>query len=329
MNLGIIGAGSIAATMACTIRPLEEVTGYGIASRDIRKSQAFADKWGFQRAYGSYEEMLGDSNIDLVYVALPHTHHREWTIRALEAGRNVLCEKPFAVNSTEAKEMTAMAEEKKLLLAEAIWPRYLPARRLIDEVIQNGDIGAVKTVASNMCDRNFMNDRLTNPALAGGALLDLSVYTLNFSSMILGNDIRRITAAMVPTDTGVDGQDSIMLEYANGAMASMFSSIYTLTDCGAVICGEEGFIQIERFFNPKKITVFAAKQGQITFKKEVEIPRQITGYEYEVLACKRALDEGRIECPQMPHSETLEIMRQMDEIRRQFGIVYPFEKKQG
>ncbi|HIV26129.1 MAG TPA: Gfo/Idh/MocA family oxidoreductase [Candidatus Scatomonas pullistercoris] len=326
MRIGILGAGGIAATMAETIRPLEGVESYAVAARDLERARAFAEKWGFERAYGSYEEMLADDQVDLVYIAVPHSHHHRWTMAALEEGRNVLCEKAFAANTEQAREMIRLAESKKLLLTEAIWTRYMPSRQMIREIIDSGDIGEVMTVSSNLGYRIDMNERMVKPELAGGCLLDLTVYTLNFSSMVLGNDIKRIAASMVPTETGVDGQDSVMIEYAGGQMANMFTTMYTLTDRRGLICGREGFITVENINNPQKITVWEPDRNHPAVRKELVVPEQITGYEYEVLACKKALEEGRIECPDMPHSETLEIMGQMDQIRAQFGIVFPFEK---
>ena len=181
MKVAIIGAGTIATKMARTIAVLEDTESYAIASRSLDKAQAFADKWGVKKAYGSYEEMLADDAVDLVYVALPHSHHHEWTIKALRAGKHVLCEKPLAVNARQAQEMIALAESKNLLLAEAIWTRYLPSAKIIAEVIASGGIGEIMTISVNVGDRNDTNERLLKPELAGGCLLDLTVYALNFS----------------------------------------------------------------------------------------------------------------------------------------------------
>ena len=325
MKIGILGAGGIAACMAKTVQGIADVENYAIASRDLAKAKAFADEWGIQKAYGSYEEMLADDQVDLVYIAVPHSHHHQWTIAALHAGRNVLCEKAFAANTKQAEEMIALAEEKKLLLTEAIWTRYMPSRKILDDLITSGEIGEIYSVSSNLGYDIDGNERMVKPELAGGCLLDLTVYTLNFSSMILGDDIKRISAAMVPTETGVDGQDAVMIEYSNGKMASMFTTMYTLTDRRGLIAGTNGFICVENINNPSRITVYEPDRTQYTVRREIQVPEQITGYEYEVLACKKALEEGRIECEEMPHAQTLEIMRQMDTIRAQYGIVYPFE----
>ena len=325
MRVGYIGAGNISGQMAETIAQMGEVENYAVAARDPERAREFAGRWGFSRAYGSYEELLADPDVDLVYVALPHSHHHRWTIAALEAGHHVLCEKAFAANERQAREMVECARERGLLLAEAIWTRYMPSRKMIDKIVSSGEIGEVTTVAANLGYRVDGNARMTDPALAGGALLDLTVYPLNFASMVLGNGIRRIVASMVPAATGVDGQDNVMIEYESGQMASLFSTMYAMTDREGQILGTEGFITVENINNPQVIRVYASDGLTRELTREIAVPEQITGYEYELLSCKRAIEAGALECPEMPHAETLELMRQMDEIRRQFGVVFPFE----
>lgn len=325
MKIGYLGAGNISSQMAATVAKMDEAQNYAVAARDLARAEAFAERWGFERAYGSYEELLADPEVDLVYVALPHSHHHRWTLAALEAGHHVLCEKAFAVNEAQAREMIDRARAKGLLLAEAIWTRYMPSRKIIDDIVASGSIGRVLTVDANLGYKVDMNERMVAPELAGGALLDLTVYPLNFASMVLGDDIARIDAHMVPTATGVDGQDSVTLTYADGRMATMFTTMHTMTDRRGLICGTEGFIMVENINNPQRIFVYDADGLNSSLRETIEVPEQITGYEYEVLACKRAIEAGSIECPEMPHAETLELMRQMDAIRAQFGIVYPFE----
>ena len=325
MRVGYIGAGNISSQMAETIARMDEASNYAVAARDPERARAFAARYGFDVAYDSYDELLADPDVDLVYIALPHSHHRTWTIRALRAGHHVLCEKAFAANAHEAAEMIEVARSEGRLLAEAIWTRYMPSRRIIDDLVRGGAIGAVRTVDANLGYRVDMNRRMVDPALAGGALLDLTVYPLNFASMVLGDDIAHIDAHMVPIETGVDGQDSVMLRDSDGRMATMFTTMHTMTDRRGLICGTNGFICVQNINNPEKISVYDADGLTCSLREEIAVPEQITGYEYEVLACKRAIEEGRIECPEMPHEETLEIMRQLDAIRGQFGIVYPCE----
>ena len=326
MKMAILGAGGIAAIMAETIAKMDEVESYAIGSRDIGKAKAFAEKYGFQKAYGSYDEMLADPEVELVYVAVPHSHHHQWTIAALNAGKHVLCEKAFAVNEKQTREMIELSEKKGLLLAEAIWTRYMPSRQMITEIVERGDIGRVRTISANLGYKIDMNERMVKPELAGGCLLDLTVYTLNFASMVWGDDIRRISASCVKTNTGVDGQDTVMIEYQDDRMASLFTTMYTLTNRMGLICGTEGFIEVQNINNPEQIRVYSPDRNGPELRACYDVPEQITGYEYEVRACIKAIEEGKTECPEMPHSQTIQIMCQMDEIRRQFGIVYPFER---
>ena len=325
MKVGILGAGWIAEKMALTIQGLKDVENYAIASRSQEKAEAFKDKFGMTKAYGSYEDMLSDDQVDLVYIAVPHSHHHRYTLEALHAGRNVLCEKSFSVNEAQAREMIETAEEKGLLITEAIWTRYMPSRKIIDDLIGSGEIGEVTGVDSNLGYANYMNDRMTNPALAGGCLLDLTVYPLNFSSTILGDDHKSIHASMVPTDTGVDGMDSVMIEYNDGRMATMFTTMYALTDRRGLIAGEKGFIVVENINNPQRITVYEPDRDAPRVRKDIVVPKQITGYEYQVLDCMEAINAGKLECDAMPHEETIRIMRQMDTIRKQWGLEFPCE----
>lgn len=323
MNFAILGAGGIARTMASTVVPMKEICKKAVAARDYDRAESFAKEYGFEKAYGSYEEMLADPEIDLVYIAVPHSHHCQWTKAALEAGKNVLCEKAFAVNEKQAKEMIDLARSKNLLLTEAIWTRYMPSRQMILDIIDSGIIGEVTSVSANLGYQIDAKERIVRPELAGGALLDLTVYPLNFASMVLGDDIVKIDASCVKTETGVDGMDTVMLTYKDGKMATMFTTIYSLTDRSGYIYGRNGYIEVQNINNPEVIRVWDANRSCRNVIAEYKVPEQITGYEYEVLACKKALEEGRIECPEMPHEETLKMMNWMDQIRAQFGIVFP------
>ncbi|MCR5627125.1 MAG: Gfo/Idh/MocA family oxidoreductase [Lachnospiraceae bacterium] len=326
MKLAILGCGGIAETMARTVNGMgDEAELYAIGSRSLAKAEAFKEKYNVTKAYGSYEEMLADDEIDLVYIAVPHSHHCQWSVAALNAGRNVLCEKPFAVNEKQAREMIELAEKKNLLITEGIWTRYMPSRKIIDELVEQGTIGRLITVSANLGYRIDMNERMVKPELAGGALLDLTVYVLNFASMVWGDDIKKITASCVMTNTGVDGQDTVMIEYQDGRMANLFTTMYALTNRMGLIVGTEGFIEVENINNPQEIRVYSPDREGPVLKQCIKVPEQITGFEYEVLSCKRAIEEGRIECPEMPHSQTIQITCQMDRIREQFGIKFPFE----
>lgn len=319
-RIGIIGCGWIAEKMAITLQGMEKVEAYAIASRDLNKAETFAQKWNFTRAYGSYEEMLDDELVDLVYIATPHSHHYAHTRLSLLKGKPVLCEKAFTANAKEAEELLQLAKEKNLFLTEAIWTRYMPLSQTICELVDNGAIGRPQLLTANLCYPNYHKERMHKPELAGGALLDLGVYTLNFAAMVFGTDIIRTTSACIKTDTGVDAQNSITLEYADGKMAILCSSQMTKSDRQGIISGDKGFIIVDNINNPQKVSVYDSDY-QLT--AVYNCPPQITGYEYQVYASIEALENGWLESPFMPHQETLRIMRQMDELRKEWGVIYP------
>ena len=319
-RIGIIGCGWIAEKMANTLQGMEKVEAYAIASRDLNKAETFAQKWNFTRAYGSYEEMLDDELVDLVYIATPHSHHYAHTRLSLLKGKPVLCEKAFTANAKEAEELLQLAKEKNLFLTEAIWTRYMPLSQTICELVDNGAIGRPQLLTANLCYPNYHKERMHKPELAGGALLDLGVYTLNFAAMVFGTDIIRTTSACIKTDTGVDAQNSITLEYADGKMAILCSSQIAKSDRQGIISGDKGFIIVDNINNPQKVSVYDSDY-QLT--AVYNCPPQITGYEYQVYASIEALENGWLESPFMPHQETLRIMRQMDELRKEWGVIYP------
>lgn len=322
MRTAILGTGFIARTMAATIKEMEEVTSYAVASRDYKKAEAFAKEFGFVKAYGSYEDMLLDPEVDLVYVATPHSHHYEHVKLCLNHGKHVLCEKAFAVNAKQAEEMFALAAEKKLLLTEAIWTRYMPLRKTLDNIIASGVIGNVSMLTANLGYVINHIPRLIEPSLAGGALLDVGVYPLNFALMAFGSNIERITSAAVITDKGVDAQNSITLVYKDGRMAVLNSTMLSQTDRQGIISGSKGFIVAENINNCERIRVHDLTRKELAC---YEAPKQISGYEYEVRACIRALQEGKLECEEMPHAETIRVMQLMDGLRKEWGVIYPGE----
>jgi len=328
MKIGIIGAGNIARSMCATIRGMKEagrpVELYAVASRDIDKAIRFAREQGVRRAYGSYEEMLADPAVELVYIATPHSHHAEQMKQCILAGKPVLCEKSFTATAAQAEEVLALAKEKGVFVAEAIWTRYMPARRLIDDLIREGAIGEPLLLTSNLCYTIEQIDRIRLPELAGGALLDVGVYPLNFASMVFGNDIAAMESHVEMLPTGVDRTENITIHYQNGRTAMLMASAAFNSDRRCVVYGTKGYLTVDNVNNPAFIEVFD-KNERIRPLRHIDVPVQITGYEYQVEACLRDIPLGRIEPEEMPHSEILTIMRQMDALRAQWGMKYPFE----
>ena len=320
LKVGILGAGGIACAMAKTISQMPSACCFAVASRDLEKARKFAEKWGIKKAYGSYEEMLSDPGVDLVYVATPHSHHYPHVRLCLEHGKHVLCEKAFTVNAAQARELFRIAKDKRLLLTEAMWTRYLPMRGTINEVLRSGIVGKPWLLTANLGYMISDVERLKEPSLAGGALLDVGVYPLNFAAMVFGNDPVSIQGSAVLSDKGVDRQDSITLRYADGRMAVLNATMMGMSDRRGVIDCDNGMLEIVNINCPQELRVYNRERVLIA---SYRAPKCITGYEYEVEACIRALDAGGIECPLMPHAETVRMMEWMDGLRAQFGVRYP------
>ena len=196
MKIGVLGAGKISHSVVPAMIGLEEIQCWAVASRDYEKAKAFADQYGFQKAYGSYEEMLRDPEVELVYVATPHSHHYEHMMLCMEHGKAVLCEKAFTMNGGQARKIKEYANAHGIFAAEAIWPRYMPSRKIIDDVIASGVIGKVNTLTANLSYVIHQVPRIYEPALAGGALLDIGVYGINFALMHFGTDIERVESSV-------------------------------------------------------------------------------------------------------------------------------------
>lgn len=312
LKMAIMGAGNIAGKMASTIAKMDSVEAYAVGARDPERAQKFADTYGFRKAYGSYEELAADQNIDLVYVAVPHSHHFRAARLAIEAGRNVLCEKSFTVNASQAEELIRMAEEKGVLITEAIWTRYMPSRQIIQELIQNGAIGDLRSIYCNLCYKIDQVERITDPNLAGGALLDLGVYGVHFTRMILGDAEPEIETSAV-FDHGVDMAETITMKYPGNILVSMQFDATCASDRIGILMGTRGYMEIQNINNPEEIRVYD-ENHRLTAVHPV--PEQITGYEYEVLSCADAIASHKLECPEIPHSETIAVMKILDQIRK-------------
>lgn len=318
-NIAIMGTGAIANKMAETIINMKEAELYAVASRKLDKANAFAAKYHIVKSYGSYEELVKDPNIDLVYIATPHSHHYHCAKLALEFGKNVICEKSFTVNQDQAEKLFDLANKKHLFITEAIWTRYMPSRRIIDDLLRNNSIGEVKSVWANLGYELYNVARIHDPNLAGGALLDVGVYVINFARMILGKDIKAIESSVM-FEGGVDIAETITLKYSNGRMASLQSAVNADQNRLGVIFGTNGYIEIQNINNPEDIRIFDRDHNLI---KHIGIPEQITGYEYEILSSIKAIKENKLECEEMPHKETIEILKIMDALRESWNYNIP------
>ncbi len=322
MKIGIIGAGWIADKMAETLTGLDSTMKYAIAARDLGRAREFARRWNFQKAYGSYKELVEDPEVELVYVATPHSHHFEHSSLAVNAGKPVLCEKAFTANAREADALLNLAHKKGVFITEAIWTRYMPLSFKVKELLESGAIGEPRLLNASLCYMMEFKERILCPELCGGALLDLGVYSINFCRMYFGADIVDETSNCIKSSTGMDMHNSISWSYRDGRIANIQSSALCL--CGRLgqICGTEGYLIVDNINCPERITVYNDYKPIDVFDKPAG---QITGYEYQVLASKDAIGKGLLESPYMPHQEILDIMKVMDDLRKKWGVIYPMD----
>lgn len=324
MKIAIMGAGRIATTLAYTMQQMEEVECYAVAARSFERAQRFQEEYGFERAYGSYEEMLQDEQVELVYLATPHGLHYEHMKLCIAHKKPVLCEKAFTLNAKQAREIAQLAKQQGVFVAEAIWTRYMPSRKMISEILESGVIGKVKTLTANLCYPITHKERIMEPALGGGALLDIGVYGINFACMSFKDAIDRIETSVSFAETGVDAMESISLFFEGDKMAVITASIYARSDRQGIFYGEKGYIVVENINNPQSITVYDTSDQVVA---RYEVPEQINGYEYEIAECIQCIREGRIESVSMPLEESIYIMGLMDEVREKWGYVFPAEKE--
>ena len=322
MRVGIIGTGWIAEKAAMTLNGLSGCEAYAVGSRSQDTADAFAAKWHIKRAYGSYAELIADPDVDLVYVGTPHSHHYDVTKAALLAGKPCLVEKAFMANARQTKDIIDLAHERGVFLAEAIWTRYQPVVSIVRQLLADGRIGEPRLVTATLGYSMGDKPRIMRPDLCGGALLDLGVYALNFVRMFCDADIVSIDGTCVKSATGMDLTNAITMVLKDGILANVQSSAQCVGDNIGVIAGTEGNLIIDNINNPQTITVNGPDR---TYVETIRVPQQITGYEYQFLACRDALTDGLLEPREMSHAETLYIMELMDGLRRKWGVRYPMD----
>lgn len=315
LKMGIIGCGHIARKMANTVKEMKNASIYAVASRSKEKAENFAAEFGIEKAYGSYEELCADNSVDLIYIATPMSEHRNNMLLALRNGKNVLCEKSFTVNQTEAEEVIAEARKHNTYLAEAIWTRYMPSRKIINEIISSGRIGKVTSITADLGYCLTEKERVINPALGGGALLDIGIYALNFALMAEdGKLLKSITGSAVKNENGVDIKESITLIFEDDVQALLLSDATALTDRRGLIYGTDGYIEVTNINNPERIAVYSGYRSPELTEEHI-ITHEINGFEYQIEAAANAIADGKKEAEAMPLSETLRVMRIMDALR--------------
>ena len=321
---GIIGTGNIAHQFARGLQSVPDAELVAVGSRTKESANKFGDEFNVKHRHASYEALASDSSVDAVYIATPHTLHKENALQCLQNYKNVLVEKPFAVNAQEAQEVINFAREQGVFLMEAMWTRFFPAMVKLHDLVAAGAIGDVQLVQADFGFRMGTvkpEHRLFNPELAGGALLDVGIYPISFASMLFGKQPQRIVGMTNIGETGVDELSSVIFGYEHNQMAIATTAIRVNTAHEARVYGTEGQIHMPDFWHPKELTLIRSGQPPQTF----DLPFEGNGYNYEAIEVSNCLREGKTESAVIPLAETLAIMQTLDRIRADWGLKYPME----
>jgi predicted dehydrogenase len=323
---GILSTGKIARAFANALKDTPGAVLAAVASRDPATAQAFASEFGAGAAYGSYQQLADAQDVDLIYIGTPHPMHFQNALMALHAGKGVLCEKPFTMNLREAEQVVALARSKQLFLMEAMWTRYLPALAEVRRVIASGEIGPVHQVVADFGFKANVGPehRVFNPALGGGALLDLGIYPLSIAAALLG-PVESVRAEAQLGATGVDVQTGFTLRHRGGGMSVCCCSLQARTPCELTVSGERGHVRMNTMFHRAQSVTVVLEDGT---SRTVDTPFIGNGYVHEVIEAQRCFAAGLVESPGMTHDETLALMGVMDEVRRQVGLGYSADEPQ-
>ena len=319
---GILGTGKIAHKFAQGLSHARDAELAAVGSRTQKSADAFGDEFSVPRRHGSYEALAENAEVDAVYISTPHPMHKDNSLLCLRGGRAVLCEKPFAVNEPDAREVVDFARQHGRFCMEAMWTRFLPSLVRTREILAAGTVGPVRMVLADFSFRSGWNPegRLLNPQLAGGGLLDVGVYCVSLASMVLGKP-NRITTLAHLGETGVDEHSGVLFGYEAGEIAVLVSGVRTMTPMEATICGTEGRIRLHHpWWKAERLTLTAGGKDET-----IDLPMEGNGYNYEAEEVGHCLAAGKSESDVMPLDETLRVMGLLDEIRSQWGLRYPME----
>lgn len=320
---GILGCGRIARKFASDLALVPNAKLIAVGSRSLANATAFAKEYPAPNIHGNYTSLVNDPEVDVIYVASPHGQHHDHVMLCLNHGKAVLCEKAFALNSKQASEMIALAREKKVFLMEALWSKFMPHYQLLMQWLRDGKLGPIQNVLINFgfAPTAPIPQRMFDPSLGGGSLLDIGIYNIFYALSILGKP-DHIDAFMTPAPTGVDEQCAILFRYNNGAMAQLFSSFSTNLPTEAEISGRNGRIRLcTRFYESS--TQFEYYPDRVDSRQIIPFTKEPGwGYHYEIKHVTECLQKGLTESPVMSHADTMLLMEVMDEVRRKMGVVY-------
>lgn len=323
---GIIGAGNIARKFATALTSMKDTEITAIASRNIKKAEKFAEGFHIKKSYGSYEELIKDEEIDVVYIATPHTEHKANGALCIINNKAVLCEKPFTINKEESQYLIDLAAKHDVFLMEAMWTKFLPVTNAVKNWIKEKKIGEIKHIRASFGYNTpyDINSRVYNPDTAGGALLDVGIYPITYACYLLDKLPDSISSSAIIGKSNVDEQNVIALHFDNGVLANLSSAIAADIGDEAIIIGDEGRIHIPNFWNTQKAVVY---NNEDLIVDTIELPFMSNGYEYEAEEVNNCLRKGKKQSSINSLKDTLDIMKIMDEIREQWGLKYPQEMK--
>lgn len=323
IKIGVIGAGNITNTFCQAVN--QSVKGAkleAIASRSLKNAEKYKEKYAFSKAYGSYEELYEDKDIDLIYIATPHGFHYEQMMRILDFNKHILCEKSFTLNQVQAKEVFAKAKDKNVFMMEAMWTRFLPVIRELQKDIKNNIIGEINYLEADFCfiPDKTIDHRLFQPILGGGALLDVGIYPITFANLFMGIP-KRFESKVEMFETGVDIYGEIEYIYDKGK-AVLRAGLNVDLPHLATIKGTKGTILVEGLHATESAKIYNNHNELI---KHIQIPHESNGFEYEIREVIKCINNGKTESSIMPHQTTLNILKQMDDIRKSWNFSYPQE----
>ncbi len=321
VKIGIVGPGNIAHRFANAIKNVSNAELVAVASRTHENADKFGDEFNIPYRFSSYEAMAKSDVIDAAYIAVPHSGHKECSILMMSNKKHVICEKPMAVNKKECEEMIACAKENDVLLMEAMWASFVPGTLKMKELVNSGVLGDIRCVEGKFCytfDEDEMNHHALKNENGGGSLLDVGVYCLYFAKWYLGTDIETFTAYS-DNYNNVDAHTHILIKYKNSAIASLSSAVLLRKEGGGFIYGTKGFAQLDRCYSPQKI-LLNLNDGT---KEEISVPFSGNGFEEQIEHFAEMILQGKTESPDNTFEQSLFIANQMDEIRKQIGVIYP------
>jgi len=326
IHWGIIGTGNIANQFASDFKYVKLGKLVAVASRSKERADNFAKKYAIEKTYSSYESLIKDPSIDVIYIATPHTSHKEYTLLALNHNKNVLCEKPFAMNKSEVNEMIQLAKEKNLFLMEAMWMAFQPAFQQVQRWIHEGRIGKIKSIRAEFGFQPpyDLDSRLYNIDLGGGTLLDMGIYPLTLALYIFDKSPSDIQAMAYIGESNVDEQLSVNLKFEADQIAMLSSSFMSKFKDDAYIYGDKGYIHFPNFWYSKKASL-VTKTETIDYERTTPI----FGYAYEADHVNQMLEEKKSQSDIVTHEKSMRIIKNMDSIRDIIGLKYPFENEGG